>query len=84
MQRLTCRMEDGSYSLSGEIQAAVERLGAFETLYETLAAEQEAIGAELAALRLAGKEKTCRARELMGKRLMNSNLLALFRLHGIS
>ena len=80
MQRLTCRMEDGSYSLSGEMQAAVERLGAFETL----AAEQEAIGAELAALRLAGKEKTCRARELMGKRLMNSNLLALFRLHGIS
>ena len=49
-----------------------------------LRAEQEVIGAELAALRLAGKEKTCRARELMGKRLMNSNLLALFRLHGIS
>ena len=50
MQRLTCRMEDGSYSLSGEMQAAIERLGTFETLYETLAAEQEVIGAELAAL----------------------------------
>ena len=39
---------------------------------------------ELSALRLAGKEKTYKARELMGKRLVNGNLLALFRLHGIS
>ena len=80
MQRLTCRMEDGSYALCGN----ADRLGAFETLYETLVAEQETMGEELSALRLAGKEKTYKARELMGKRLVNGNLLALFRLHGIS
>ena len=84
MQRLACRMEDGSYALCGNAQAAADRLGAFETLYETLVAEQETMGEELSALRLAGKEKTYKARELMGKRLVNGNLLALFRLHGIS
>lgn len=84
MERFTCPGADGKFSLVGDAEAALDRLGAFETLYETLVAEQEAITAELQALRAAGKEKTYKARELMGKRLVNGNTLTLFRLHGIS
>ena len=84
MERLTYQDESGCYRLSGDLQEAIQRLGTFETLYETIVAEQEDAGAKLSALRLAGKEKTCQARELTGKRLLNANLLSLSRRAGIT
>lgn len=67
----------------GYTGGAVDRLGVFEDVYEDLIAAQEHLSAQLEELRLQGKTKSYQFRELMGKKLVNSNILSLFRTYGI-
>ncbi|MEG3039859.1 MAG: hypothetical protein RR788_06130 [Erysipelotrichaceae bacterium] len=55
-----------------------ERLNAFEKMLEDIILQQEAIPLELEELRLAGKTKTLRFRELVSRKLMNEEILCLF------
>lgn len=77
MQRITHR-ENGAITVTDAAQAA-EKLARFEDLCEQLEAQQEQIGAQLAALRAAGKEKTARFRELMGQKLVNASTIGLLK-----
>ena len=62
----------------------VQRLAAFESVYQELRDSRTTIPAEMEKLKAAGKEKTVRYRELLGQKLMNSQIVALFTRHGIS
>ena len=75
MKRLTERTERGYFLPPERLEAAVERLGALETLYEELSARQAAIPGELEELRAAGKDKTVRFRELLARKLTNTAIL---------
>ena len=59
------------------------RLAAFESIVRELKEDMISIPAEMEALKVAGKEKTVRYRELFGQKLMNSQIAALFARHGI-
>ena len=72
--------ETGKELIGGE---AIERLARFEDYAEALAAGQESMAAELEALRAAGKKNTVKFKELLGKKLMDSNALALLQVYGI-
>ncbi len=65
---------------SGE---AVNRLARFENVYDDLVASQNKISEELAKLRDEGKTKSVRFRELMVKKLTNSNFVILFKTYGL-
>ena len=67
----------------GYTGAAVDRLGVFEDVFEDLTAEQERLSAQLKELRLQDKTKSYQFRELMGKKLVNSNVLSLLRTYGV-
>lgn len=56
-----------------------ERLNSFEKMLEDIILQQEAIPLELEELRLAGKTKTLRFRELVGKKLWNQDLIQLYK-----
>lgn len=62
---------------------AVERLAEYERLAADLAAEQEALGSALSALRAQGKERSAHFRELLAKKLTNGALLALLAARGL-
>ena len=66
--------DDNGYS--GE---AINRLARFENFYDDLVASQNKISEEMEKLRNEGKTKSVRFRELMGKKLTNSNILILFK-----
>ncbi|HZX46624.1 MAG TPA: hypothetical protein VFF83_05080 [Clostridia bacterium] len=68
----------GGYS--GE---AVERLAAFENMYENLIKGQSEISEELERLRREGKKNSYKFRELMGKKLINSNTLIILKNYGL-
>lgn len=61
----------------GYIGEAAERLARFEDMAEEIAAQQKTLEAEMEPLRAQGKTKSARFRELMGRKLMNQNLLIL-------
>lgn len=73
-------LEAGSKGFEG---AAAERLSALERLIADVEAEQERASAELKALREQGKEKTCKFRELMGNKLVNTSILSKLRAYHI-
>ena len=76
MERLTRRNAAGAWELPPDrLEEAAERLARWEDLPAELEEELAAIGAELEALRGAGKEKTVRFRELMAKKLTDRSLL---------
>lgn len=62
---------------------AADRLAAFENMAEDLQTAQEMVIAEMDSLRMEGKEKTVRFKELMTKKLTNMNLLILLKGYGI-
>lgn len=62
---------------------AIERLALFETMVETITAEQDSLAAELEALRSQGKKNSVKFRELFAKKLTNSSVLALCQVHGL-
>lgn len=70
----------GSEGYTGE---AINRLGKFEDFVEQLMASQTEIPKQLQMLRDEGKEKSYRYKELMGKKLTDSNILGLLKSHGI-
>ncbi|MEG0520306.1 MAG: hypothetical protein RR520_03935 [Erysipelotrichaceae bacterium] len=55
-----------------------ERLNSFEKMLEDIILQQKEIPLELEELRLAGKTKTLRFRELVSRKLMNEEILCLF------
>lgn len=73
-------LEAGSAGFEG---AAAERLQKMERLISDLDKEQERISLELKALREQGKEKTCKFRELMGNKLVNTSVLSKLRAYHI-
>lgn len=90
MERYTEPSAQGIYHLApaqvqlqdGRITGpAVERLAAFENLYENLLRQQEEISQKLEVLRGQGKTNSYQFRELMGKKLMNSHTLSLIALY---
>lgn len=81
MQRITCR-ENGTVIVADAAEAA-QKLARFEDLCEQLEAQQEQLGAQLADLRAAGKEKTARFRELMGQKLVNASTIGLLKGSGL-
>ena len=65
------------------LEAAAEKLAAFETLAEELVARQAQLSARLETLRAEGKTKTAQFRECMGEKLSNSFTLSLFQARGL-
>lgn len=55
----------------------------FEKMFKDIYGQQKQISQELAQLRSQGKEKTCRFRELMSKKLSNSYVISLYQLYGL-
>ena len=83
--RLTKRMENGGSDLVPGVTSpqAVEKLAAFEDLLDDLQAEQQALSQKLGELRAQGRESSARFRELLGKKLINSQVLGLFAARGL-
>ena len=59
-----------------------DRLEKFECVLRELLKEYNAIFIEMEQLR-GGKEKTARYKELMGRKLMYSGMIAIFEKHGL-
>jgi len=84
MIRLTIK-SDTCYTVpDSDLFEAFQRLAAYENLYDDLVANMVAIPQELGKLKAAGKEKTVRYREMLGQKLINNQIIALFERHGIS
>ena len=64
-------------------QEKSQRLAAFEDAYQEVADSMTTIPVELEKLKAEGKEKTVRYKELFGQKLMNSQIAALYKRHGI-
>jgi len=65
---------------SGE---AIDRLGKFEDFYEALMKGQNQVQEELERLRLEGKEKSYRYKELMAKKLTEKHILDMLKVYGL-
>lgn len=65
---------------SGE---AIDRLALFENVLDKVVKTQGDITAELDTLRKEGKRNTVRFRELLGKKLVNNEIMNLLELHGL-
>lgn len=72
-----------SYVDNEYIGEAINRLATFENIYENLILGQNLISNELEQLRLAGKTKSVRFKELMVKKLTNGNTIALLKSYGL-
>ena len=92
MRRLTSRDGDGNRLIPkeeleltdrGGRGPAAEKLGMFEDLCDEVERQQEELARELETLRGEGRAKTHKFNELLGKKLTNSYLLNLLKLHGI-
>lgn len=93
MERMTTKKEDGSsrkikgsalaFGQDGYSGPAAEKLAALEDLCENIVAEQEELSVQLELLRSEDKTRTNRFRELMGKKLINSNVIGLLKLYGL-
>ncbi|MBC8546169.1 hypothetical protein H8711_04365 [Clostridiaceae bacterium NSJ-31] len=90
--RMTEQTESGAYRVAREAVRpveggyagdAVERLAKFEDLREELEAAQEELSRKMAPLRAAGRTSSAQFRELMGKKLMNSQILLLLSRRGL-
>ena len=62
---------------------AARRLAAFEELAQGVLDQQEALAARLDQLRRENKTKTAQFRELLGKKLMNTQVISLLQAYGI-
>lgn len=92
MPRMTQQRTDARYAVDMSaiqidaglvIGEAIERLALFENALEDLISGQDRIARELDALRQQGKQKSVRFRELLGEKMINGNLIALFRARGL-
>jgi len=83
MERLTINNDIGFSVPDSRLNEAIQRLAAFEDVYDELAVSMVAIPGDLAKLRAEGKEKTVRYKELFGQKMLNNHIIALFERHGI-
>ena len=82
MERYTTRQADGHASVPPERLAdAMDRLAGFEDLLQDLEREQEELPRQLEQLRNQGREKTVQFRELLARKLTNTNLRLLLEQH---
>ena len=84
MTRLTTRNGPDGVVTDADASRVLARLAAFEDLYDEVLAQDQAIPAELVQLRAAGKQKTVRYRELFAQKLLNDQIVAMFRRHSIA
>lgn len=71
---------EGEY-ITGEV---IDRLAKFESFYEEIEKNQITISEQLEVLRSEGKDKTVEYKELFTKKLVNNNVMAFFRYHGLA
>lgn len=71
---------EGEY-ITGEV---IDRLAKFESFYEEIEKNQITISEQLEVLRSEGKDKTVEYKELFTKKLVNNNVMAFLRYHGIA
>ena len=83
MKRLTLKNEKGFTVSDSDLQEALRRLAAFEDAYDELADSMASLPAEMDKLKAEKKEKTVHYRELLGQKLLNAQIMALFERHGI-
>ena len=82
MKRYTRKIDDGKYEIT-DLTKATESLAKFEDLYDYVMKCELTIPEELAKLRLNGKEKSYRFKEIMGHKLMNASFIILLNRFGI-
>lgn len=63
---------------------AIDLLAKFESFYDEIEESQIDLSHQLEKLRSEGKEKTVQFRELFTKKLVNNNILAFLRFHGLT
>ncbi len=83
MERLTQRTERGWQVEEGRLEEAVERLARFEDVYQSLVEEQAQLAAKMEPLKAAGRQKSAQFREMLGKKLVNQQLLIRLEFAGI-
>jgi hypothetical protein len=71
------------HDVNGYTGEAVSKLAKFENLYDDLAARQNEIVKELEALRLEGKTRTVKFKQLFADKLVNNNIIILFKTYGL-
>lgn len=71
---------EGEY-ITGEV---IDRLSKFESFYEEIEKNQITISEQLEVLRSEGKDKTVEYKELFTKKLVNNNVMAFLRYHGLA
>ena len=83
MERYTLREGGRALCPTERLEAALERLAAFEDLACGLEEEQQSISRRLEELRGQRKEKTVQFRELLAQKLVNSSLIQLLERKGL-
>ncbi|HPR39544.1 MAG TPA: hypothetical protein PKY19_02800 [Oscillospiraceae bacterium] len=78
MTRLT--QKSGVRYAAEDPEAAVQKLGKIEDLYDSLLEEQNGLCERIARLRSEEKTKTASFRQLLGEKWMLENLIARFRI----
>lgn len=74
MERLTVKGKNGYET--NDLEAAVNRLGRLEDLYEALLAEKEKITADMDKLSEAGRSKSATYRQLFANKMNVTNLIS--------
>lgn len=92
LDRYIVKRDGKSYIENGELikktdigycGEAVDRLAKFEDMYELLVKNQDKISKELERLRYEGKTKSLEFKELMTRKLIESNMVVYFKINGI-
>lgn len=93
MGRLTRLSDEGRYYIENDPKLiylngnyygeAIDKLATFENIYDDLLASQVEISKVLETMRNEGKMHSHRFKELMVKKLNNSNTLSLFKTYGL-
>jgi len=66
-----------------KIEEAIQKLAVFENMCDDFIKDIDSIPLCLEKLRAEGKEKTVAYKELVAKKLINTNILMFFKKHGI-
>lgn len=83
MERYTRETAQG-WTLDGADQeAAIARLARFENAYFAIVEQQKELSDRLEALKGQGRQKSAQFRELLGKKLVNQQILLAFEFQGI-
>lgn len=88
MPRLTRKLDNGKvfivnedkviHEVEGYSGDAINKLAKFEDIYDDIIANQSEISKELEKLRNEGKTHSVKFKELLVKKLTNSNILSIF------